>query len=209
MKTIAKQKTCRNKDCAKKFWPRTSMQVACSHKCSVIVQKVHCVIKHRVDIVEVKNTDTSGSLKEELQRQINKLVRLIDSGLCCVCCYGSDRLQAGHFHSVGSHPYLRFNLNNIHVQDHKCNIELTGNKEGFFTGLKERYGAGYASFVQYVIPERLRGVKLTKFELKEAISKAKQCIKELENRSAPIESFQERLTLRLIYNNRIGIYKNY
>lgn len=208
-RAYVKEKVCRNKDCRRKFKPYRSTQVACSHKCAVIIQKVHCVIKRRVDIIPVSGRDKIGDLREKLQVIINELVRIIDKGLPCISCVGTKLPQAGHFHPVGAKPYLRFNLNNIHVQDHRCNIELTGNQEQYFKGLCDRYGAGYASWVENILPARFRNVKLSKPELKEAIVSARECLAEIKNRTIPIESMQERLKIRLIYNNRIGIYKTY
>jgi len=147
------------------------------------------------------------SLNDKLQKVVNEIVRVIDKDMPCISCGGHCLPQAGHFHSVGSHPYLRFNLNNIHVQDHRCNIELTGNKEEYFRGMGERYGYGYASMVDNILPPKFRSIKLSGAELSEALIKAKECLHELKNRVTPIESDNERMRLRLIYNNRIGIHK--
>lgn len=206
-KAFIKEKTCRNAGCGRKFKPYKSTDAVCSMACAKIIKKSQCVIKARVDIYAAPDQEKTGDLKEKLQAIINELVRLIDKDLPCISCTGYKMRQAGHFHSVGSRPYLRFNLNNIHVQDHRCNIELTGNQEQYFKGLCDRYGAGYASWVENIIPARYRDIKLSKVELKQATSKARECLNELKNRTTPIESMQERQALRLIYNNRIGIYR--
>lgn len=205
MKTYVKDKICRG--CGGKFKPYRTTQVACSMACAKLVQKVHCVIRPRKDSVEINGSEKTGALKERLQSLINELVRLIDKDLPCISCTHDHTPQAGHFYSVGAKPHLRFNLNNIHVQGHICNIEKTGNREGYFKGLCERYGHGYASLVQDVLPFQFTGIKLSKPELKEAICNATYCVNELKNRIIPIEYNQERLKLRSIYNNRIGIYK--
>lgn len=207
MKAKVKEKTCRNKNCGRKFKPFNSIQVACSKTCAIEMQKVHCVIKRRVDIIPLKPTDGVGSMKKQLQILINRLVLLIDKGLNCTSCPKDQTPQAGHFHSVGAAPHLRYNLNNIHIQGHKCNIELSGNKEGYFKGLCNRYGHGYACLISEILPSRFRSVKLSKLELSEAIKQTKLCIKEMQERLTPIENDNERLKLRQIYNARIGIYK--
>lgn len=206
MKTKVKEKICRNKDCRRRFTPYSSLQVACSKSCAIKIQKVHCELKVPKEVIEVISGGI-GPMKQELQKMVNEIVRLIDKGLPCISCSNDHTPQAGHFHSVGAKPFLRFNLNNIHVQGHKCNIELTGNREGYFKGICDRYGHGYASMVEHVLPGKFRHVKLSRHELKEAITSAKDCLQELKNRIVPIETNQERLKLRLIYNNRIGIYK--
>lgn len=206
-RAFVKEKTCRNKDCGRKFKPYRSTDTVCSMKCAKIIKQSQCITKSRVDIYSAPDQEKTGELKEKLQGIINELVRLIDKDLPCISCIGYKMPQAGHFHSVGSKPYLRFNLNNIHVQDHRCNIELTGNQEQYFKGLCDRYGAGYASWIENIIPVRYRDIKLSKVELKEAIVKARECLNELKSSGTPIESMQERLSLRLIYNNRIGIYR--
>lgn len=206
MKTYAKLKTCRNANCGKKFMPYNSIQVACSASCARIIQKVHCELKTIKEVKPARNKSVSV-LKSELQIVINEIVRIIDKDCGCISCGGNKLPQAGHYHSVGAKPYLRFNLHNIHVQDHRCNIELTGNKEEFAKGLKDRHGIGYMVYVDEFIAARFRNVKLSTAELEHALKEAKSCLKELKNRITPIESDSERLTLRKIYNNRIGIYK--
>ena len=66
---------------------------------------------------QIKETlETKSQLEAKLQKVINAIVREIDKG--CVCISNRKPIpkrqeQGGHFISRGSHPALRFHLDNI------------------------------------------------------------------------------------------------
>lgn len=73
---------------------------------------------------------------------VNAVVRLRDHGQPCISC-GTARTvqwQAGHYLSVGAHPELRYDLRNIHLQCHRCNVALSGNQAKYRIGLLAKEG---------------------------------------------------------------------
>ncbi len=94
----------------------------------------------RVKKQEVK---TLNELKKELQTEINRIVRLIDFDKNCISCnHGMDgftrQAHAGHYHSVGSSPSIRFNIHNIHKQCSICNNFKSGALREYRQGLIKR-----------------------------------------------------------------------
>lgn len=67
-------------------------------------------------------------LLKKLEEEVNAFVRERDKNLPCISC-GKYResYNAGHYYSVGGHPNVRFNLDNIHKQCVYCNLHLSGN----------------------------------------------------------------------------------
>jgi len=118
--------------------------------------------------------------QRKLQTEINAIVRLIDIDCSCISCgySGTGRqFHAGHYHSVGGHADLRYNLHNIHKQCSICNNHLSGNIKGYQKGLINRYGRDYLEFVENLPAETHK--KLDIQELKELIIKAKKIHKEI------------------------------
>lgn len=64
------------------------------------------------------------------QLEFNRFIRLRDYFEPCISCGKDDVLEwhAGHFLSVGSHPELRFNEDNVHKQCSQCNTHKSGNQ---------------------------------------------------------------------------------
>lgn len=94
---------------------------------------------------------TKPELEKKLMPVIHEIVRLIDEDLPCICCgeYAGEKdfmlggqYDAGHFRSVGSMKYLKFDLRNIHRQRKYCNSKngLGGNYQQYEKGLIARYG---------------------------------------------------------------------
>jgi 5-methylcytosine-specific restriction endonuclease McrA len=97
-------------------------------------------IKYKDMRIRAKSTDYA----KELQSNINKLARQIDVdfGYLCIDCsrpFGKQT-DGAHFHSVGSHPSVRFNLHNIHAARSDCNNFSEDHKLGYIDNLKARYG---------------------------------------------------------------------
>lgn len=146
-----------------------------------------------------------------LQRFINKLVRLIDKGHPCI---SSDKMykeflyDAGHFHNVGSHRWIRFHLLNIWKQSKYDNNELEGNKEGYRANIINLYGQELMQQIDG-IEYQYQDIKLMKHEIEAKIKIVKELIKEVSKALETKTRFtlEERLQLRIEFNNRIGIYK--
>lgn len=82
--------------------------------------------KEKLDALEKKSV-----LERRAQKAINDYVRARDAWLGCITCDKPSnwhgQWHAGHYKSVGSNSYLRFNLWNIHKQCSVCNNYQSGN----------------------------------------------------------------------------------
>ena len=162
---------------------------------------------------QIKETlETKSQLEAKLQKVINAIVREIDKG--CVCISNRKPIpkrqeQGGHFISRGSHPALRFHLDNIFLQSVHDNMYKSGNQMAFLSGLSEEYGLDYSNYVQG-LKSAYKSLNLSREEIKEATVKARRMLNEVkktgENRRGIPFAPDYRLSLRKIINEYIGIY---
>jgi hypothetical protein len=66
-------------------------------------------------------TKSLAKVKADLQKIVNKYIRLRDAGKPCVSCGQFKELQAGHYYAVSGYDGLRFNEDNIHGECSGCN----------------------------------------------------------------------------------------
>jgi hypothetical protein len=204
------ERKCANKSCGANFKPTSNTQRVCSIGCSIEYAKTNSKKKQseisRLQTRKLKDSVTGlPELKKLLETQINAICRLLDKDVPCISCNGTTTPQAGHYHSVGSHPALRFNLFNVAVQDYNCNCAKGGNQHAYDLGLIKMYGKEYWEYVKFELPQQYPVLKLTKPELLEAIGKAKDLVKALKNANITY-SVEQRKRLRHEYNSYIGIY---
>jgi len=201
-----KAKKC--KVCEKKFTPIRPLQGCCTAKCAIEHSYRLKEKKAKKDIAEMKeNIKTSSEFKQELQVEINRLIRLID--LNCPCISSGRKwdknYQAGHYISRGAEPTLRFHLQNIWLQSIHDNHHLSGNFSGFRKTL-ESFG-----IAELMEDERLRwsDLKLTNQQLVTAKEITKGLVKIVLKANSELVGFRtmdERIMLRSKYNLLIGIY---
>ena len=165
-------RTCKAKNCNKKFDPRGTTQIVCSIECAreyqlhLQLKKKHQegVDRRRKIKVMKEKIKTLSDHKKELQVLVNKYVQIRDKGKDCVSCDKPDtgeKRDAGHFWSQGGNPSVRFDLDNIHVQCVRCNRDLHGNLLEYRPRLIKRIGTGRfymlgqlrTCTVKYTIPE--------------------------------------------------------
>jgi hypothetical protein len=95
--------------------------------------------KAKLDAIEKKSV-----LENRAQMAINAYVRARDRALDCVTCDKPSnwhgQWHAGHYKSVGSNSYLRFNLWNIQKQCSVCNHHQSGNVGEYKERLPIRIG---------------------------------------------------------------------
>ncbi len=152
---------------------------------------------------EKQRAKTLGNLKNELQKEVNAIARLIDIDRGCISCnhgYGgvfTRQAHGGHYYSVGGHSNLRFNLHNIHRQCSVCNNHNSGELRGYRLGLINRYGEDYMKMVDGL---KLKHpiLKITKHECEVAIKTARGIIRK-------IKSGQD--FTRSEVNELLGLYK--
>lgn len=74
----------------------------------------------------------------------NPYIRARDTELFGKCISCNSRItQAGHRFPTGSHPGMRFMVNNIHGQEVSCNMYKHGNLDLYDKGLIARHGEDY------------------------------------------------------------------
>lgn len=118
--------------------------------------------------------------QDPLQKEINKLVRLLDADLPCLArpSEQSQYFDAGHIFSVGSYPSLRYHLWNIHKQSVKSNKELGGESLRMLDGLESRYGSEIREYVESLKKE-YPILKLTPDEKDAALKKVRELIRRI------------------------------
>lgn len=160
----------------------------------------------RLERQKMKDSVTGlPELKKLLEAQINTICRLLDKGSGCISCGGHTTPQAGHYHSVGSTPAIRFNLMNVYLQDYNCNCAKGGNTHNYDLGLIKMYGKEHWEYVKFELSLQYPTLKITKPEIMDAIKKAKEIVKRLKYADITY-SVAQRIRLREEYNNFIGLY---
>ena len=205
MKNKSTNKKC--KYCESEFIPIRFAQKCCSVNCAILytrkINEDKDWAKRKKEIKE--KLKSLSDYMAELQREVNHIARLIDYGQRCISSGKvAKKENGGHFYSVGSHPALRFNLHNVHLQSEYDNTYKHGNQNGYRSGLIERYGIEYVEMLDNLTIEFNR-LKPTKDELIEAIKTAKVIVKEMKA-SCKVYSPQEALQKRNEVNARIGFY---
>lgn len=149
---------------------------------------------------------TKSEYENDLQKEINSIIRLIDKNTVCISTQKplNTKFDAGHLFSVGSTPSLRFNLHNIFAQSVYANQYLSGDQINFINGLSQLYGENYKDYVLN-LKSVYKELKLHVYEIKEKIKIAREIVKELKEQNQTFDSDTRRF-LRNIYNLRIGIY---
>lgn len=153
---------------------------------------------------EKKDIKTVKDLKPVLQKEVNTISRLIDAGKGCISCghgWKSDWTRvknAGHYHSVGSHDAIRFNLHNIYLQCVVCNDHLSSNKGEYSKRIVIIYGQEVLDKIE-ALPLKYKEMHLTKTDLLYAIKEARKIIREIkEGRDFTREEVNKKLN---IYTN--------
>ena len=164
------------KNCGLVFQKKTPLQFVCSVSCSIEYAKKQREKKEKKEKkdwnkrkaemrIKVKSTD----YKKELQTEINKLARKIDSyfNLNCIDCGKpfTGQVDGAHFHNVGGNENLRYNLHNIHSAKSHCNRHDSEHKARYPKGIEDRYGADYLEYVQFTIRNDYKVLKLTEQEV--------------------------------------------
>lgn len=118
------------KICKETFTPQRPLQMVCGYKCSheyAKLQKKKAWAKEKK--IRKEKLMTRSEHLNLLQKVFNAYIRKRDEGKPCISCGTTAKVQydAGHYRSVGAHPELRFNENNVHRQCRKCNSYWGGN----------------------------------------------------------------------------------
>jgi len=208
---VVKQNRKRCKICKKQFQPLRPLQSVCDYKCAIELVKVtekKAWNKRRKTLRE--KTKKLSEYKEELQREINKIVRLIDKGHECISS-GTQRymVNAGHLYSVGSFPALRYHLLNIFAQSVHDNKFRGGNEMAYKDRVVQVFG-----LVVFEEIESLKGkykeLQLDILDIKKVLPIARKIVRELKKQTEDLEkpfSIEERIIIRKEINKKLNIYK--
>jgi len=148
---------------------------------------------------------TLSEWKSDLQKQINLIVRLIDAGHPCIATGSfNGKKNAGHYIGVGANETLRFHLENIWLQSEHSNMWKSGDTLRYQDGIISLYGEDYLSHLNSL--KSIECIKLTSEDIKVKISICKEIINWLKSQNRQFEKY-ERLSLRILFNEKLGIYK--
>jgi len=123
--------------------PRSTLQVACSARCALAINKAKAEKNRREETREMrKELMPHREWLNLLQKVFNTYIRKRDKAKGCISCGRAfhGKYDAGHFFSVGSHPELRFDEDNVHGQCVYCNRDKHGNLIEYAERLPQRIG---------------------------------------------------------------------
>lgn len=160
------------------------MQIVCGPKCAqefAEIQRLKKAAKKEQEEraktrVQREALKKHGEWESDLQKLVNKWVRVVrDRDLPCISCGTTTTVQweAGHYISRGANNTLRFVLDNIHKQCHRCNVQLSSNAVMYRIGLVKKIGAERVEWLEG--PHEAKKISIP--ELKEQIAHYKGLIK--------------------------------
>jgi hypothetical protein len=130
--------------CRKDFEPRMPLARVCSLPCA---RKVP-ILKRKAEAADFKRRKEGAKGRKwwlkAAEEAVNEYIRLRDATLPCISCGTFESYPywtAGHFLSVGAHPELRYEEDNIHKQCVRCNKHLAGNVIAYRINLLAKIGA--------------------------------------------------------------------
>ena len=141
------RKRCRM--CNKLFQPQYStMQITCSVACahqfghSGKGQEVYDKARRKEKRETKARLKAKGDWLGEAKYEFNKWIRNRDAKEGCISCgTRSGQMAAGHYKTVGAHPELRFEPDNVHKQcNRNCNKAKSGNLTNYRINLVKKIG---------------------------------------------------------------------
>jgi len=133
------------------------------------------------------------------------MVRRIDYGNTCMMCDKEiKKVNACHYHGVGSNDSLRFNLFNIWAGCYSCNGNKGGNIIGYDMMLIQKAGKDNWEYIKFQLVKDYPLLKLSREEVRDLIPKVHKLAIGVE---AVRRSTMERWLLREKLNKQIGLYK--
>lgn len=144
--------------------------------------------------------------KLDLQKDINKLSRLIDAkfNYKCIDCgkeYGKQ-IDAAHLHNVSGNENIRFNLHNLHSAKSDCNQYSSEHKVGYRIGIEKRYSKEYLNFIDLELPLKYKYLGLLDNEVAEKLKIVRKLIRTFDT-----FKLVDGIQARNMFNKIIGIYE--
>lgn len=141
---ILKTRKCAN--CSTPFRPFSSLVKWCGPECGAALglkklekARAREASEHRAKLADSKPLSHWIDLTESV---VHRYIHARDRGLPCISC-GTTRTvrwECGHYLSKGARPEIRFVTDNLALQCHRCNVQLSGNQAKYRIGLVERIG---------------------------------------------------------------------
>lgn len=151
-----------------------------------------------------ENVKTLSDYKNDLQKEINTIVRLIDRGHPCIATGSFEgKMNAGHYIGVQANPTTRYHLENIWLQSEHSNMWKSGDTLRYQDGIISLFGKEYLERLNSF--KMIPVIKLSVDEIKEKIIICREIVKELKSHNH-IYSNTNRIEKRKEFNARIGIY---
>ena len=143
----------RCKVCGDVFQPERPLTPCCSIKCAIeLTRRQNDQKQKKVKTVKRKELMTRSQWYSKLQILVNQYVRWRDRDQpCCTCGTTNQHIKydAGHFHTTGARPELRFELTNIHKQcSQKCNVYGSGMRKEYQTFIIDKYGMDHFEWLE-------------------------------------------------------------
>lgn len=210
-----KKKTLKCRNCKKQHTPFNGLDNWCKELDCQTAKAMHLLDqkkkkeKEKIDkrFEKMKLEVKTPGRKVQLQKEVNKLSRLIDSrfGFLCIDCgknFGKQT-DAAHLHNSKGNENIRYNLHNLHSARSDCNQYSSEHKVGYRKGIKERYGERYLEYIVYKIPLEFKRISLFDTEVVEKLALVRKLIRDFD-------TFQltSSISARIMFNRLIGIYKS-
>lgn len=206
----------RCKHCKTKFSPKTFLQKFCLSNDECIQEFLKYAKSETIKANDRKRKSEKKVLKEklktlsdwknDLQKEINTIVRLIDKGHPCIATGSFEgKMNSGHYTGIGANQTLRFHLENIWLQSEHSNMWKSGDTLRYQDGIVSLFGKEYLEHLNSL--RMISTIKLSIDDIKEKIMICRGIVKELKS-SDRIFSNMDRISKRKEFNTRIGIYKN-
>lgn len=202
------------KACKKSFTPKYK-EPCCSTECMKAFfaseegkKRLFRITSQAKKIVKKQTDQKFKELKEKvtdydklLQKEVQKIARFIDYGLPCLARnHHANQIHGGHIFSRGANKNIKFNLHNIHRQGAHSN-HYQNDDALLREGLIKEYGQDYFDWLKSTKESPTK--KFAQFELKEALTKAREISRTIEKKQRSVE---ERIELRNFYNLSINLY---
>lgn len=183
-------KRCAVATCRARFVPVKSFQTWCSPECGIVIarqkqEKERKSIQQRerreVKVRKEKLKSRADHLREA-QAAFNEFIRWRDWDCPCISCgrFHDGQYHAGHYRSVGSHPELRFDEDNVHKQCAPCNNHKSGDIVNYRINLVRKIGAENVEWLEGPHDP----LKLTIEEIKALKAKFRAWVRKLKRATA-------------------------
>jgi hypothetical protein len=187
-----KQRKCKVSTCRTPFMPQHPFQKWCGLDCAAVLGLAAVKKKKEREQSEQRKKEKAeraerkaklekhrplSHFEKRAERACNDYCRTRDEDDPCISCgtYQSVAWQAGHYLSVGAHPTLRYNPDNIHKQCYECNVPKSGNQAAYRIGLVAKIGVSRVEALEAWHPP----VKMTREACLQIEAEFRRLLKEL------------------------------